>query len=108
RKNNPKKKGDEEVSSKQSDILDVSDLNIEGVKTISRKMFTKIIEARVSEIFSLVKQNITNAGYSYQLPAGVVVTGGSANLPGITAIAKESFGVPARIGKPRGLEGLTD
>jgi cell division protein FtsA len=100
-KQNDKKKSD-------SDILDVTELNIDGVKTISRKLFTEIVEARVTEIFELVKENIEQSGNEYKLPAGIIITGGSANLPNITQLAKDVFGVPARIGIPRGLEGLTD
>jgi cell division protein FtsA len=62
----------------------------------------------MEEVFELVRENITQAGYEYKLPAGVVLTGGSAELPGLTGIAKKVFGVPARVGQPRGLEGLVD
>ncbi len=110
RKSDDKKddKEKEEKSERKIDILDISDLNIEGVKTISRKFFNLIVEDRVKEVFDLVKENIEMSGNEYKLPAGIVITGGSANLPGITALAKEVFGVPARVGKPRGLEGLID
>ncbi len=93
---------------KRSDILDVSSLGLEDVKTISRKQFNLIIEERITEIFEFVVDNIESAGYEYQLPAGVVLTGGTALVPGITAIAKKVFKVPARIGSPRGLDGLVD
>lgn len=103
-----KKEETKEEQESRRDILDVSELDIEGVKTISRKMFNVIVEERVKEIFELVRDNIMQAGYQFKLPAGVVVTGGSAELPNITSIAKEVFGVPARVGYPRGLEGLID
>ncbi len=93
---------------KQRDIIDVSDLDIEGVKTISRKQFNLIVNERMKEIFELVRENITMSDYEYNLPAGVVLTGGSADLPGLTAIAKEVFNIPARVASPRGLEGLVD
>lgn len=105
------KKDDEKEKEKilkKGDILDVSSLGIEDVKTISRKQFNLIVEERITEIFEFVVENIESAGYEYQLPAGVVLTGGSALIPGITAIAKKVFKVPARIGSPRGLEGLVD
>jgi len=99
---------DEEAHAKKSDILDVSSLNFEGVKTISRKLFTDIVEARVEEIFDLIIQNVEQSGNEYKLQAGIVITGGSSEIPGITAMAKKRFGTPARIGTPRGLEGLVD
>lgn len=97
-----------EEEGEATDILDVSSLGIEGIKTISRKLFTEIVEERVTEIFELVMQNIENAGHEYRLPAGIVITGGSSQIPGLTTLAKKVFGVPARIGNPKGLEGLVE
>ncbi len=78
------------------------------MKTISRKLFNEIVEARVGEIFELVIENIEGSGNEYQLPAGIVITGGTALLPGITNMAKKVFKVPARVGSPKGVEGLID
>ncbi|MFS8130932.1 MAG: cell division protein FtsA [Candidatus Dojkabacteria bacterium] len=108
-KNRTKKEEEEEESEeKKKDIIDVSSLGIEGIKTISRKLFNVIVEERVSEIFELVIQNIEQAGYEFKLPAGIVITGGSSQIPGLAAMAKKAFGVPARIGSPKGLEGLVE
>ena len=90
------------------DIIDVTDLHIEGVKTISKKMFTEIVEARLAEILDLVIAQVEQSRNQAKLPAGVVITGGSALVPGVTQIAKKVFAVPARIGYPKGLEGLVD
>lgn len=103
-----KEKKKSEGKKKERDIIDVTDLEIEGVKTISRKLFNEIVSERIEEIFELVRDNISQNGHEHKLPAGLVITGGSAELPGITQIAKKVFGVPARVGTPRGLEGLTD
>ncbi|HEX9804616.1 MAG TPA: cell division protein FtsA, partial [Candidatus Dojkabacteria bacterium] len=102
------KKGSEEDGKKRKDILDVSSLEIDGINTISKKLFEEIVEARMGEVFDLIKTQVTQSGHDAKLPAGVVLTGGGALLPGITKIAKKSFGVPARIGYPRGLGGLVD
>ncbi len=103
-----KEESEDEKLGKKSDILEVNNLGIEGVKTISRKLFTVIVEERIKEIFELVQNNIQQSGNEYKLPAGIVITGGTAQLPNITSIAKKVFGVPARIGSPRGLDGLVD
>lgn len=101
-------KKDEKKSESKADILDVSSLEIEGVKTISRRMFEEIIEARLSEVFDLVIDQVEQSRNEIKLPAGIVLTGGAAMVPGITTIAKKVFGVPARVGYPKGLEGLVD
>ncbi len=93
----------------ETDVIDIEELNIEGAnKTMSRKLFSEIVNARIQEIFAMVKDNVEQAGNEFKLPAGVVITGGSAMLPEITSVASKVFGVPARIGYPRGLEGLVD
>jgi cell division protein FtsA len=42
------------------------------------------------------------------IPSGVVITGGSALLDGITDVAESVFHLPARLGQPRGISGLVD
>lgn len=97
-----------EEKARTKDVIDISDLHIEGMKSVSRKMFTQIVEARLAEIFDLVKVQVQQSRNEAKLPAGVVITGGTALAPEIARIAKKIFGVPARVGKPRGLDGLVD
>ena len=40
--------------------------------------------------------------------SGVVVTGGSAELMGVTEIAEQIFNAPARTGYPQGIAGLVE
>jgi len=101
-------KGDEDSAKKVQGTLDISRLQVDGQKTISKKLFDEIIEARLSEIFDLVLSQVEQSRNEARLPAGVVITGGSALIPNITSIAKKVVGVPARIGYPKGLNGLVD
>ncbi|MCS7316967.1 MAG: cell division protein FtsA [Candidatus Dojkabacteria bacterium] len=91
-----------------SDIIDVTSLGIEGIKTISKKLFIEYTQARMEEIFKIVKDHIEEAGFQYKLPGGIVLTGGGSLLPGLTSLCKEIFGVPARVGYPKGVTGLVD
>jgi cell division protein FtsA len=59
----------------------------------------KIVEARVSEIFELAQKEIKKVS-SGILPAGVVITGGGANLPNIVELARKKLKLPCRIGVP--------
>ena len=68
----------------------------------------EIVEARVSEIFAMVMMGLENRGYNGVLPAGVVITGGSAQLRGIRELAQQFFKTPVRIGSPEGLAGAID
>jgi cell division protein FtsA len=58
-----------------------------------------IVEARVEELFEYVDKELQKIRRSRKLPGGVIITGGSARLPGIAELAKEKLQLPARIGK---------
>jgi len=72
-------------------------------KTISKKILCEIIQPRVEEIMGLVLEEIRQAGFAKLLGAGLVITGGSALLPGLIEIAEKIFDLPVRQGRPFGL-----
>ncbi|MBI9105117.1 MAG: cell division protein FtsA [Spirochaetales bacterium] len=74
--------------------------------SIPRAELCKIIQPRMAEIFSLIRDKMIKKGYLNHLRGGVVLTGGGSMLPGAAELAKEIFGVPARIGYPFELGGL--
>ena len=75
---------------------------------INRQELANIIEARVEEIFSLVVQEVKRSGYDGLLPAGMVLTGGTSDLPGIRNLASRVMGVPVRLAEPEDLVGMVD
>ena len=75
---------------------------------INRQELAEIIEARVSETFGLILQEIKRSGYDGLLPAGMVLTGGTSALPGISRVASEVLGMPVRAAQPENLSGLVD
>lgn len=77
-------------------------------RTLSRQILGEILEPRVEEIFSLIYGELVSSGYENLLGSGVVVTGGSAELPGVSELAEQIFNAPARAGYPQGIEGLAD
>jgi cell division protein FtsA len=74
--------------------------------SIPRTELCKIIQPRMAEIFSLIRDKMMKKGYLNHLRGGVVLTGGGSMMPGAAELAKEIFGVPARIGYPFELGGL--
>ncbi|MHB0866776.1 MAG: cell division protein FtsA [Thermoleophilia bacterium] len=76
--------------------------------TFSQKFLARIIEARVAEIFTLVGRQARDSGYLSSVAAGIVVTGGSSQLEGITGLAQNVTKMPARLGAPSAAEGLVD
>jgi len=77
-------------------------------RLLSRHILSEILEPRVEEIFTLVDQEIERTGLKELLASGVVITGGSALLPGIAEIADQVFQLPTRIGFPQRISGLVD
>lgn len=76
---------------------------------ISAFELSHIIKPRLSEIFGLVRDEIDQALGPVELVAqGVVLTGGASALRGIPELARDRFRLPVRVGKPRGIGGLTD
>jgi cell division protein FtsA len=90
------------------DMIDLGQFMSNCNDLVPRKLLAEIIEARVEEIFSMVHEEIKKSGYDGLLPAGIVITGGSAELPGILDVAGQILDLPARIGSPLGLHGLAD
>jgi cell division protein FtsA len=81
----------------------------QGPRTAPREMVAHIIHQRVDEIFQLVGREFERAGYTGRLPAGVVLSGGTAHLPGMVELAREVFAAPVRAGHPElGISGLVD
>jgi len=73
-----------------------------------KKDLAFVIEARAEEIFQMVLQEIKRSGYDGLLPAGMVLTGGTSNLPGIRHLASQTLGLPVRIAQPENMVGLVD
>jgi cell division protein FtsA len=59
------------------------------------------------ETFELMRGEMTRAG-SGMLPAGIVLTGGGAQLAGAAELAREVLQIPVRIAGPQGIGGLVD
>lgn len=75
---------------------------------VGRQDLAHVIEARVEEIFQHILEDVQRSGYDGLLPAGIVLTGGSAQLRGITEVAERVLNVPARVAQPQNLVGMVD
>lgn len=92
----------------EDDMIDLSQFMPDCDDLVPRKLLAEIIQARAEEIFTMVHEEIKKSGYDGLLPAGIVITGGTAELPGILEAAGQILDLPARIGSPLGLHGLAD
>lgn len=76
--------------------------------TFEAETVRMIIEARVEEILEYVDKELKKIHKSRKLPGGVVVVGGTANIPGIADFIKDKLELAARVGSLQPLGGLID
>ncbi|MGM9489232.1 cell division protein FtsA [Ideonella sp. YS5] len=69
-------------------------------RMLSRQALAGVIEPRVEEIYSLVHQVIRDSGYEELLSSGIVITGGTAVMPGMVELGEDIFLKPVRKGLP--------
>jgi cell division protein FtsA len=100
-----KNKHEAEHESEDDDLADISQLQIPNLPKISKKMYEEIVGCRLDEIFQMVSDQVSLAGFSVKQPAGIVLTGGTANLYNVAKYCSSFFGVPSRVGLPQGLGG---
>uniref|UniRef100_A0A831YYF3 Cell division protein FtsA n=1 Tax=candidate division WWE3 bacterium TaxID=2053526 RepID=A0A831YYF3_UNCKA len=89
------------------DEIDISELGLD-LQTVSLSLVQNIIEARLSEIFSMVGLEIKNSGQQGDLPAGLVVTGGAVQTAGLKDLVRKVLRLPLRVGTPTGVSGLIE
>jgi cell division protein FtsA len=65
-----------------------------------------MIEARVSEQLERVRDELRRSKLEEKLPAGLVLSGGGALLPGVETLAEKITGLPTRLGNPMGVGGV--
>jgi cell division protein FtsA len=92
----------------KAEMIEVPSVGGREPRVMGRQILSEILEPRVEEIFQLVHHEVERNGFAELLTSGVVITGGSTLLPGMTDLAEEIMGVPVRRGVPAGIGGLVD
>ncbi len=77
-------------------------------RAISRMSLAEIIEPRAEEFFDLINREILKSGFDDRIASGVVITGGTVIMPGMTELAEQVFNLPVRRGTPMDIGGLVD
>ncbi len=91
-----------------SEQFEFSPVGGQTVRRAYRHELARIIESRMEEIFEQVNRQILKAGLEKEIPAGIVLTGGTVMLEGSAELAEEVFNLPVRRGLPLGIAGLVD
>ncbi len=93
---------------KKDETIEVPSTGGREPRVLSRQILSEIIEPRLEEIFNMIKREISISGYSELIASGIVLTGGSAIMDGMTEMAEKIFKLPVRRGFPKGIGGLVD
>jgi cell division protein FtsA len=92
----------------KGEVFTVPGIGGRASREVSREVLISIIQPRMEEIFSLAAKEVKRSEFEELLGAGIVLTGGGSLLEGTTLLAEEIFGLPAKVGIPQGLLGLSE
>ncbi len=87
--------------------IQVGTIGDRDIRTVSRSTLNQIIKARTEETLDLIKKELDASGLYDMLSAGIILTGGTAQMNGIVEAAENRLELPVRIGFPQ-IMGIND
>ncbi|MFO8053570.1 MAG: cell division protein FtsA [Bacteroidales bacterium] len=85
---------------KEEEVISIPGLRGRPPKEITLKNLASIVQARMEEILEYIYYEVKNSGYEKKMIAGMVLTGGGAQLNHIAQLAEFKTGLDTRIGYP--------
>lgn len=76
-------------------------------RTVRLADLQTIMNARMDELFKLIRADLERSRLLYHLGAGIVLTGGGAQMAGVVELAEKVFNMPCAVGQPRTVSGLS-
>ncbi|EGZ49974.1 cell division protein FtsA [Neisseria wadsworthii] len=93
----------------EDEMVEVPSVGDRPMRQVPRSVLAQVIGPRVEEILELTLNELRRSGFPEEvLNSGVVLTGGASLLPGMVELAEEIFQVPARIGVPQDMAGVSE
>jgi cell division protein FtsA len=89
-------------------MIEIEAFGAERQRTYARRMLCEIIQARCEEILEMIMTEVKRNAEPQFVSAGLVLTGGTARLPGLDLLSEQITHLPARIGLPGHIFGLVD
>ncbi len=74
----------------------------EGQQIVNRRLLAEILNARAEEVLDLILREVKRSGYDGLLPAGIVLTGGVAQLAGFAELSRDQLTMAGARGAPNG------
>ena len=75
-------------------------------RTISRHALNTVVNARLMELFTTIRETLEDQDVIHRLHSGVILTGGGARMRDIDRLAAQALGTSVRIGRPIHVDGL--
>ena len=88
--------------------IEIASVGDRPPRTVFARMLADIAGPRAHELLMLIRDDLRRTGLESQIPAGIILTGGGANLRGLTELAEKIFNLPARVASPRGLAEMSE
>ena len=97
-------------SADDRDVVTVQPIGDEGdvPLQVPRSVMTRIIRARTDEMLEIIRDRLAQSGFGNAVGKRVVLTGGAAQLTGLSEAARRILGRNVRIGRPLGVAGLPE
>ena len=88
------------MENSEDEVVSIPGIRGREAKEISFKNLSYIIQARLEEIFDLVKFEIDKVNAKHKLATGIVLTGGGSMMKHIAQLAEFKTGMEVRLGNP--------
>jgi cell division protein FtsA len=75
-------------------------------RTISRRALDTVVNARLMELFTVIRETLEDQDLLHRLHAGVILTGGGSRTKDIGTLAQQVLGMNVRHGRPIHVDGL--
>jgi cell division protein FtsA len=92
----------------EEETVDMPQTGGRGVHPVRRREIAEILNARADELLQLIWDDAVREVPAKELRAGLVLTGGGADLDGLVEVAEQIVGLPVRRGVPQNVGGLKD
>lgn len=92
----------------QDETIEAPSVGDQPPRRLARQTLAEVVQPRYEELLLLVQQELRRSGCERLLVAGIVLTGGGSKIDGLVQLAEEIFHVPARLGAPRHVSGLSE
>ena len=90
------------------ETIEVPGIGDREPRKLSRMTLVDVVQPRYEELLTLIQAELRRSGHEDLIAAGIVMTGGSSKMEGLTDLAEEIFNMPVRLGMPRHVTGLSD